>query len=73
MKLHVACSANIWQCLDASGARRPGQNALHALLRGQHEAPEEVPHRSDTQWHRSPRTALKTVRRRGAGGGSVFF
>jgi hypothetical protein len=53
--------------------RRPGQQALHALLRSQHEAPEETPNLSDTQGYRNPRAALKAARLLGAGGDSVFF
>ena len=52
---------------------RPGQNAFHALLRGQHEAPEEAPNLPDTQSQRSPRAALKAARLLGASCNSVFF
>ena len=52
---------------------RPGQNAFHALLRGQHEAPEEAPNLPDTQSHRSPRVALKVAKLLGAGWGDIFF
>src|SRR5215468_5900341 len=52
---------------------RPGQNAFHALLRGQHEAPEEAPNLPDTQSHRSPRVALKVAKLLGAGWGDIFL
>ena len=40
----------------------PSQDTLRALLRGEHEAPEETPNLTDTQRHASPRDALKAVR-----------
>ena len=49
------------------------RNALDALLCGQHEAPEEATNLTDTQWHRSPRVALKAARLLGTGWSSVFF
>lgn len=52
---------------------RPGKNAFHALLRGQHEAPEEAPNLPDTQSHRSPRAALKGAKLLGADWIDVFF
>ena len=52
---------------------RPGQNAFHALLRGQHEAPEEAPNLPDTQSHSSPRTALKAAKLLGVGWVDIFF
>jgi hypothetical protein len=52
---------------------RPGQNAFPALLRGQHEAPEEAPNLPDTQSQRSPRAALKVAKLLGAGWVDIFF
>ena len=52
---------------------RPGQNAFHALLGGQHEAPEEAPNLPDTQAHRSPRAALKAVKLLGVDWDHIFF
>ena len=48
--------------LVPAAPRGPGQNTLHALLRGQHEAPEEATNLADAQRHPSPREALKAVR-----------
>jgi hypothetical protein len=53
--------------------RGPRQHAFHALLRGQHEAPEAAPHRADTQWPPSPRLALRTAQLLGWGEGRVFL
>ena len=41
---------------------RPGEHALHALLRGQHKTPEETPYLANAQRHTSPREVLKAVR-----------
>ena len=81
---HLVLQLYLWNCtslvvpifgnaLMPAAPRRPCQQALHALLRSQHEAPEEAPNLRDTQWHRSPRAALKAGRLREAGWGSVFF
>ena len=59
--------------LMPAAPRRPCQNALHALLRGQHEAPEEASNLSDTQGYRNPRAALKAARLLRVGWDSVFF
>jgi hypothetical protein len=40
----------------------PGQNAFDALLRGQHETPQETTYLANTQRHTSPREVLKAVR-----------
>jgi len=52
---------------------RPCQKAFHALLRGQHEPPEEAPNLPDTQSHRSPRAALKVAKLLGVGWVDIFF
>jgi hypothetical protein len=52
---------------------RPRQNALHFLLRDQHEAPKETPNLTDTQWYASPRVALKAVRLLAVGWANMFL
>ena len=52
---------------------RPCQKAFRALLRGQHEAPEEAPNLPDTQSHSSHRAALKVAKLLGGGWVQIFF
>ena len=51
----------------------PGQNTLHALLGGQHEAPEEAPNLTDAQRHPKPREALNPVRVLSGEPHDIFF
>jgi hypothetical protein len=59
--------------LVPAAPRRPRQNALHFLLRGQHEAPKEAPNLTYTQRYTSPRAALKAVRLLAVGWASVLL
>ena len=40
----------------------PAQNPFDALLRRQHETPEETTYLANAQWHPSPREVLKALR-----------
>jgi hypothetical protein len=51
----------------------PGQNPFDALLRGQHETPEETTYLANAQRHISPREVLQVVRRSRREPCEIFF